>query len=58
METACMNMVLTKNRSIRLSYYSLDRVENERNFMEESARLVSNNVSDIRKVDVNKFDVK
>lgn len=52
-----MNMVLTKNRSIRLSYYSLDKVENDRNYMEESARLVSNNVSDIRKLDVNKFDV-
>ena len=57
METVCLNIVLNKMKNIKLTYYSLDMVDADRNYMEDSHRLVSNDVKDIRFTDVNKFDV-
>jgi hypothetical protein len=57
METACLNMVLSKIKINKMFYYSLDVDFDDRNFIEDSHRLVSNKVSDIRNADINKLDV-
>jgi hypothetical protein len=56
-ETACLNIVLSKIKANKIIYYSIDRDYVGRNYIEDSIRLVSNNVSDIRNADVNKLDV-
>jgi hypothetical protein len=56
-ETVCLNIVLNRMKTIKLTYYSLDMNDGDRNFMEDSNRLVSNDVKDIRYADVNKLDV-
>ncbi len=57
METACLNMVLSKMKMNKITYYSLNIEDQDRNYMEDSIRLVRNDVIDIRNADVNKLDV-
>ena len=55
-ETTTMNICLSKMKEISISYYSVDRIYNS-HLIEDSCRLVSNNVKDIMSVDVNNFHV-
>ena len=56
-ETACLNMIVSKLKEVEICYYSLDKDFEGRNLLEDSTRLVNSTVKDVNKADTSKLQV-